>query len=476
MKFFFRHVAAVVLSCPWLPDAQAMAPSELQWDLSYASVLTTSAVGPDEFLRFWVAEHPMRPMQERLATYAGEPIEATVLLERPDSHAGDPQALWIVKTHGAAQACSYHPKIADEPCKALPPDRVEAFARQVMALQADAQGISPNNIVDANGPGGRPLLMNWYAFVSVRVDGHSLQRAVPLSELLPHSVPGDPAAGQLQAAIDQLLLTPSQLKERNDKTTAADRFAAEQRAAEAGDVNTLARLLSEAPLSPPDSSALLEVAAVHRQLPIIALLQHSGADIDVDESRALRAAVETGDLELVRGMLALGAKVDPPPPSNSHRRNPLYESPLATAARTRQHAIARLLIARGADVNLPQMSTVLGKAARSHDLTMLDIVLAAGALPDGIDRLEGYTALMALAQDPDAPSHAAEATNEQVVRRLIAAGADVNFASNVCVTAYDLAVDWHRDAMTALLLRVGAEPQRRATCMAQRSGTALQKR
>jgi hypothetical protein len=71
-------VAAVSLFAA-LPVAHA-AP-DLQWDLSYESALRAHPVAENEFLRFWPARYPQRPIHERLASYSGEPIEASLLIE-----------------------------------------------------------------------------------------------------------------------------------------------------------------------------------------------------------------------------------------------------------------------------------------------------------------------------------------------------------------------------------------------------------
>ena len=469
-----RSVAALVLAFLAV-GAHAQSVADLHWDLSYQSALKAYPIGADEVLNDWLAQHPVRPSQARLAAYAGPPIEASFLLERPDSHAGDPQALWIIKTHSAAQACSFHPKLPDEQCTVLDPARAEAFLREVLAMKPDLALVSPEHVIDHEGPGGRARLMNYIAFISVAIDGKSLQRPVPMSELAPLAGPEDPAAGQLQTAINRLLLDDAQMALRDAEMRDEKRRMAAEHAAEVGDLLALRRLLGEAGGDPLELLPLLANAARHRQLAAVDLLLARGASIDGQQSCALRAAVEVGDIIMVTQLLARGAQADPPPSSIGSHED-LYESALGVAARNGNAEIARLLIAHGAKADLATSVPIVWLAARSHDLDTLDTVLQAGAAPDVLSSASGNTALIDVAEGSsgEAPG---KGSTEQVMRRLIAAGADINFTTRICHTAYDqarTAVFKASAAPLPLLVSLGADPLRAADCnaRAQRGGAA----
>ncbi|QNA89362.1 ribosomal protein L7/L12 [Massilia sp. Dwa41.01b] len=61
-----------------------------------------------------------------------------------------------------------------------------------------------------------------------------------------------------------------------------------------------------------------------------------------------------------------------------------------------------------------------------------------------------------------------EARLEKVVRKLVAAGAQVNRVAPDCRTAYGVAQEWGLDTMMALLRELGADPQLQASCRAGR--------
>lgn len=66
---------------------------------------------------------------------------------------------------------------------------------------------------------------------------------------------------------------------------------------------------------------------------------------------------------------------------------------------------------------------------------------------------------------------AAAATLERIVRRLVAAGADVNYTNGACQSALSMATEYGVDTLVTLLKSLGADPQRAASCAAGRSTT-----
>ncbi|OEZ99734.1 tetratricopeptide repeat protein [Duganella sp. HH101] len=179
--------------------------AELPWDLSYQSALRDHPIAEREFMRVWPQQHPQRPIHQKLAEYAGGPIEASMLIEQPDGHAGDAIAQWFIKTRNTAQVCSFHPKRLNDECKKLDPARVETAIRDVLHM-SDPWPPSGDGLVvekDYFGP-GKPLLLNYFGYVSVYVDGVSSQRPVggdEWGERLDKSRPAGPEAGRLQLAV-----------------------------------------------------------------------------------------------------------------------------------------------------------------------------------------------------------------------------------------------------------------------------------
>ncbi len=178
---------------------------------------------------------------------------------------------------------------------------------------------------------------------------------------------------------------------------------------------------------------------------------------------------------MVQHLLNHGAHVDPPKDSlNAYGK--IYQSPLGLAVKRRNETLARLLIDQGANVNIEQSRAVISLAACNQDLPMVDLLLKRGAQPDQVAQDEWKTALLFLMgysgrlmgwpQDEKQQTEILrrEANIEKIVRRLIAGGAEVNFVSRICTTAYLEASNNHSEGMKKLLVELGADPELHKRC------------
>ncbi|HEX4383321.1 MAG TPA: ankyrin repeat domain-containing protein [Myxococcales bacterium] len=91
----------------------------------------------------------------------------------------------------------------------------------------------------------------------------------------------------------------------------------------------------------------------------------------------LHAAAFGGNVTAARLLLDAGADL------NARAKNQFDNTPLQVAMLTRSHAVAMLLLSRGANVNALQAEgvTALHEAAQSGDVEMIRALLAAGADP-----------------------------------------------------------------------------------------------
>ncbi|QNA89363.1 ankyrin repeat domain-containing protein [Massilia sp. Dwa41.01b] len=362
------------------------AGADLKWDLSYEGALRDHPIAHNEFMHFWPGRFPQRPIHERLASYSGEPIEASLLIERPDGHAGDPVAHWYVKTASRAGVCTLY-KQEKRPCKGLDPTRLDAFIREVMAFKPVRFTPSDKKVI--GNEGGRPILLNYFGFLSVYVDGRTLQRPLlalesndteRTAEELRH-----PDADRLSNALARLLLRPDQIAQRQAEAIVERRGAEFAEAVRTGDLGKLRTMLARDPrIVEPGYAAFAPVDSAVRakRRDVVALLLEHGARIDAMGGTALTTAAEMGDAGMVDFLLAHGASADPPstgPDATGSRGR----TALGIAADRGDRDMVRTLLRHGADVNAARDRLPLTHAALALDLAMMDLLLEAGAKPDG---------------------------------------------------------------------------------------------
>lgn len=459
----------------------AFAATDLKWDLSYQSALREHPIGDNEFMNIWPRGFPKRLIHERLANYAGEVIEASLLIEGPDGHAGDPLATWFVKTKTTAQSCTLHQRI-HEPCEQLDPARTEAFIREVMSFKPLRLTPSPERKIGEAA--GKPILFNYSRFLSVYIGGRTLQRPIASIELGEPGLTAEemkhPDAGRLSNAIARLMLTRETYQKRQAEIAQHQRATAFVEAVRTGDVDKMRSLVGQAGQVDDTyngGTPAIAIAAGAGQKSSVDFLLQRGARIDAAESAALRAAVTARNVGMVEYLLSKGAKADPPEDSvNGYGK--VFETPLGTAVRLNDKNMAQLLIGHGADVNAAQSRPPLVTASLAHNLPMMDLLIRAGANPNqrADNPGEGSTALvMLMAQSghldvwpkEDEKRQAIlkeEATVEKVVRKLVAAGANVNDIDRVCDNAYDEAKTHHGEGMMRLLKQLGADPELGLRC------------
>jgi hypothetical protein len=188
--------------------ASTRQPRRFHWDLSYVSALAAYPMRANEFLPIWISRYPKRPVHTRFANYAGQKILGSVLMEQPDGHAGEPNATWVVRTKSTASLCTFHPKFMDRPCETLEFDRADAFLREVIAFRPSRAAATEDVVIGEDGKGA-PILFNYVGFLSVWVDGRSLQRPISAVEIAPSPAGGgaqDRNRSQLTLALAKLTL------------------------------------------------------------------------------------------------------------------------------------------------------------------------------------------------------------------------------------------------------------------------------
>ncbi|SHN23394.1 hypothetical protein SAMN05192549_10617 [Duganella sacchari] len=445
----YKWIAALLLCC----SAQA---AELPWDLSYQSALRAQPLNEREFMAFWPQRYPQRAIHQLLASYEGEPIEASLLLERPDGHAGDPYGSWFIKTRSTAKVCNFSRGNPGK-CSDLEVAKTDRFIREVMNFRP-----LPDQASDKNVLGNGAALLNYMGFVSIYVDGKTLQRPVAVSEWLGVGNPQQMSsadAGRMDTAVQRLALSDAEFASYEARRAAQGRSAAFGEAVCRGDVNQMQRILDQTPdrgkaLMAEGENPLVIAAASGQKTAIDFLLRH-GQPINGGDSAALRAAVHADDVAMVEYLLAKGARVDPPvDPRTPNER--VSASPLSEAVDAGNEKMAALLLKRGARPNLNVQPSILSRAAARLHYGLVDLLLKNGAAADNLTSDDGRSALHAAVMN--AYSADRFAAVEQIARRLLAGGANINYLGANCRTAYSIAGEAKRPALQQALLDMGADP------------------
>lgn len=194
-----------------------------------------------------------------------------------------------------------------------------------------------------------------------------------------------------------------------------------------------------------------------------ALIDHD-ADINLQDNSgrsALHFACLTGEADIVRLLLKKGAKVN--------IRNKTKETPLINAVAGRRLPIVSMLLKSGAKVNIhgPNGLTPLMFAAMGNPgLEIADLLLRNGADVDAQEH-NGNTALFCASgifktiwKSPGGAQRKIESLSDdqEIVQRLIEAGADLNIKNKAGYTPWSIAFSSGNPHIAKLLKNAGARP------------------
>ena len=189
-------ILAILAAAPLA--AAAVTPADFKWDLGYRAALESHPVLASAYASIWPGQRPqLRAIHGEMAAYQGEPIEASMLVERQFGR--DVISSWIIKTRSTARLCVYyvrHP--SGGPCRELDPQRTESVAREVLAMSPPpVDAASEREVVAA---AGKAADQGGLGMLSVYVDGVAMQRVIGANEqrdgrrpgVEPDTAPADP--------------------------------------------------------------------------------------------------------------------------------------------------------------------------------------------------------------------------------------------------------------------------------------------
>jgi ankyrin repeat protein len=246
----------------------------------------------------------------------------------------------------------------------------------------------------------------------------------------------------------------------NEKLLAAIRDAD---ARTAGELLSLQSGRADANARDDDGLTALMYAAAYAGADCVELLLAQGADPNAksrSDVTALMLAV--GHADKVRLLLAKGVEVNA-------RSKEGHTALTIAAARVGSAEVVRLLLDQGADL---KAGNVLGAAARSGDIRVAHLLLERGADPNEGSRIGGLPPVSAKRAGETPPispflgipeniggtplMYAAHAGNLEVIKLLLANGADVNARNSVNGSALMLAAQMGDTRAVKLLLEKGA--------------------
>jgi ankyrin repeat protein len=202
---------------------------------------------------------------------------------------------------------------------------------------------------------------------------------------------------------------------------------------------------------------------------------------ELDPGAKFAVAIENDDLDKVRALLDSGLSADT---HIDYGEN--FETPLMKAAREATLEIARLLIARGAEVNARdgEQTTALEAAISREQTDMVALLLEKKADPNSVNKymqsalsnaaaagnLEVTEMLLKAKAKPELPGlvltpmmFGAFAGNSDLIRLLVRYGANVNYASKETgQSALTSAITAGKPEIVALLIELGANVNQKA--------------
>jgi|GEM_PF-4477679 len=309
-----KSVATVLVVFSFSTPITAFSAVDLGWDLTYQRALAEHPIDEREFMHVWVARYPQRIIHQQLSQYDGPAIKASLLFEKPDSHTGDPMAMWFVRTEESAYSCRMHRKIEGSKfCSDLDAGRVQAFIEAAIALKPLAKQNNPEAVM---GRGEDQVAINYYGFLSVYLPDKTLQRPLASIEIRPGNLDGTGTGRFIELMIEHL----SSAEEKAAHQAKTDKRVAKQRlisAARLGDADTVTDLLDEGVTDQPEPGraspgSLLSTAARYGHKHIVDLLLERGYDINYQSGAAMRAAIYFRRVDMVKHLLERGAKTKSP--------------------------------------------------------------------------------------------------------------------------------------------------------------------
>jgi ankyrin repeat protein len=225
-----------------------------------------------------------------------------------------------------------------------------------------------------------------------------------------------------------------------------------------GNTSDIANLLLQLSISQKDTNytyAALPYAVSRENLDMVRALLKAGIDIDetgLSEETPLLHASGHGSIDMIRLLIQSGAKVNARAPSDLYSGG---DTPLIRAAASNSVDVVTLLIQSGASVNDRDASgaTPLFAAAESNTADVVQLLIQVGAQVNDSGHMGGTTPLMAAADwrmDKDGVDRYAQAAaQEDIIRALLAAGADRKATRSNGDSAWVIA--WGNGAPQALL-------------------------
>lgn len=398
---------------------EANGSKPLGWDLSYTSLLEKNKVSRDEFLWKWLAKSPRSPVEDILLKWKDEPIISSILMEKAGVQGQERVTLWLVRTQGKVYLKGFvngkpskplgyeiRLRLYDDTFKKIIALPQSEPLRRKRTTRGGTSGYAGFLSLYDRGESGQILLTleDFYSAGELKAEkfrdelGEGRLRKIFEPLLSPQTE--DDENGLFCPAEEEGATKIQTSPDGAASINSADKrgCTALMRASENGHLERVRELLKMGADVNKGWTTPLMLAARRGHLEIVKLLLAAGADPNArtmsfhwGDGQALMFAMNPdikNRFEIIDAMIAGGAELNP--------MQPFGRSPLFYAIEKRDKEMIKGLLARGAKINFPNSdgdtALMVAVLALVSDPSMIKFLLAAGADVNARN-LKGETAL-----------------------------------------------------------------------------------
>lgn len=147
------------------------------WDLSYKELMDKNGIDKNAYLRTWLKRHSLTYTPDVLASWKGDTVVSSILVEAPVFHAGEHSVQWFIRTRDKAYSWTFiEEKVFRNSKNEID---VKKFDEAMAALSAWQQ--SPPSVCGKDNKG---CPAGYIGFLNIYHDGKPNQMLLSVEDLL----------------------------------------------------------------------------------------------------------------------------------------------------------------------------------------------------------------------------------------------------------------------------------------------------